>query len=83
MKSPIGRIAELRGQLEIVMRRSRTDVADVGREINQFVSNLLSLRVPSLERLCNEAVTNVMKSWWTTSLIQNVHAQAQLPPGVT
>jgi len=32
-------------------------VADVGREINQFVSNLLSLRVPSLERLCNEAMT--------------------------
>src|SRR2546422_8478071 len=51
--------------------------SDVEGEIYQFVWNLLALRVPVLEPLYDEAVPQIVKSWWTTPLVQNVHHQTQ------
>ena len=43
--------------------------------MHQLVSNLLPLRIPSLERLNYETVTKVVNPRRTTPLVQNAHHQ--------
>jgi hypothetical protein len=62
MEPVAGRMAQLRGELEIVVRAYRTDVTKVGGQMGQFGLNVQALGIPALQSVNGEAVPEVVES---------------------
>lgn len=62
MEPAAGRTAQVRCELEIVVRAYRTDVTEIGCQMGQFGLNVQTLGIPALQRVDGEAVPEVVES---------------------